>query len=81
MQLQPQAYLAKEGKWNFRVTRIKEDWWSVIRWPADGVPIPPRSEILTVDGWRPLLGPTEGTRYFSDVEVAQIDTGMLTLPA
>lgn len=81
MQLQPEVYKATDGKWNFRISRIREESWSVIRWPVDQTYIPPRAEILTIDGWRSLLGAGPETRYYTDAEVAQIGTGAIELPS
>lgn len=80
MQLQPTQYTATDNeRWNFRIGRIKDDAWSIFRWPIGEVYIPPRTEVLTVDGWRPLLTNPE-PRYLNNPEVAQLSTGALTLP-
>lgn len=81
MQMQPEVYTATDGEWNFRISRIKADAWSVIRWSAAQVYIPPRAEILTLDGWCSLLGAAAETRYFNTTEVDQMGTGSLQLPS
>ncbi len=80
MNLIPEVYAATDDKYDYRISRIKDEGWVVIRWPLGEVKIPPRAEILTGDGWKGLLNNALAGRYLTSIEVSMIATGAFVLP-
>jgi hypothetical protein len=62
------------GQWMVKANlNIKVGLWTVLRWPVEGPFIPPRGQVMTDDGWKPILA-TGGLvfSYHTEAEVSDI---------